>query len=217
MLVSKLIHAGKKDPMHFKDIACKNLTLNIWGHGHVWGQNSRSISPLIPEKQLSRPWKSSSRSQSGRNIPLITSFCFTSISPPIPEKQLFQNLTLKITSSRTHSGCNILLTHIPFVPCQSTHSSLRNSYFKIWPWKSSSRSHSGCIILLTHIPSIPCQSARPGFLRKSYSKTPLFSNLTLKIQIQDQGHGWGTGSYILWTNILFIMFQLILHSWDTAI
>ena len=51
-----------------------------------------------------------------------------SIGHPIPEIHLFKNLTLKIKdqghgwgqSLKSQIGCNILSTHIPFVPCQST-------------------------------------------------------------------------------------------------
>ena len=67
-----------------------------------------------------------------------------SICPPIPEIQHFQNLTLKIQGqghgwsghSKSESGCNILSTHIPFVPCQSAIPFLRYDFFKFWPWKS---------------------------------------------------------------------------------
>ena len=67
-----------------------------------------------------------------------------SIGHPIPEIQHFQNLTLKIQgqghgwgqSWKSQSGCNILSTYIPFIPCQSTLPLLRYSIFKIWPWKS---------------------------------------------------------------------------------
>ena len=67
-----------------------------------------------------------------------------SICPPIPEIQHFQNLTLKIQGqghgwsgySKSQSGCNILSTHIPFVPCQSAIPFLRYDFFKFWPWKS---------------------------------------------------------------------------------
>ena len=67
-----------------------------------------------------------------------------SIGHPIPEIRLFQNMTLKIQgqghgwgqSWKTQSGCNILSTHIPFVPCQSALPFLRYSILKIWPWKS---------------------------------------------------------------------------------
>ena len=67
-----------------------------------------------------------------------------SIGHPIPEIQLFQNLTLKIQGRghgwgegwKSQSGCNILSTHIPIVPCQSALPFLRYSVFKIWPWKS---------------------------------------------------------------------------------
>ena len=67
-----------------------------------------------------------------------------SIGHPIPEIWLFQNLTLKIQgqghgwgqSWKSQSGCNILSTYIAFVPCQSVHTFLRYSIFKVWPWKS---------------------------------------------------------------------------------
>ena len=67
-----------------------------------------------------------------------------SISYPFPEIWLFQNLTLKIQGQghglgerwKSQSGCNILSTHIPFIPCQSALPRLRYSIFKIWPWKS---------------------------------------------------------------------------------
>ena len=70
-----------------------------------------------------------------------------SICHPTPKIQLFQNLTLKIQSQghgwgqswKLQSGCNILLTHIPFVPCQSAIPFLRYSIFKIWPWKSKAK------------------------------------------------------------------------------
>ena len=55
-------------------------------------------------------------------------FRFMSIGHPIPEIRPFQNLTFKIQgqgrgwgqSWKSQSGCNIPLTHISFVPCQST-------------------------------------------------------------------------------------------------
>ena len=66
------------------------------------------------------------------------------ISPPIPEMQLFKKLTLKIQgqghgwgqSSKSQSESNILLTHIPFVPCQSGNPLLSRDFFKIWRWYS---------------------------------------------------------------------------------
>ena len=71
-------------------------------------------------------------------------FCSMSIGPTIPEIQHFQNLTLKIQGQghgwgecwKSQHGCNILSTHIPFVPCQLDLPFLRYSIFKIWPWKS---------------------------------------------------------------------------------
>ena len=56
-----------------------------------------------------------------------------SIGHPIPEIQFFQYLSLKIQDQghgwrerwKSQSGCNILSTHIPFVPCQSALPFLR--------------------------------------------------------------------------------------------
>ena len=67
-----------------------------------------------------------------------------SIGPPIPEIQHFQNWTLKIQGQghgwgghwKSQHGSNILLTHIPLIPCQSAIPFLRYDFFKIWPWKS---------------------------------------------------------------------------------
>ena len=67
-----------------------------------------------------------------------------SIGHSIPEIQHFQNLTLKIQGQghgwgghwKSQSRCNILSTHIPFVPCQSAIPFLRYDFFKFWLWKS---------------------------------------------------------------------------------
>ena len=64
------------------------------------------------------------------------------IGPPIPEMPLFKKLTLKIQgqghgwrqSSKSQCESNILLTHIPFVPCRSGIPLLSHDFFKIWPW-----------------------------------------------------------------------------------
>ena len=56
----------------------------------------------------------------------------------------WENLTLKIKgqghgwghSSKSQCGSNILLAHIPFIPCQSGIRFLSDDFFKIWPWKS---------------------------------------------------------------------------------
>ena len=67
-----------------------------------------------------------------------------SICHPIPEIRLFQSLTLKIQGQghgwgerwKSQSGCNILSTHILFIPCQSGIPFLSYDVFKIWLWKS---------------------------------------------------------------------------------
>ena len=70
----------------------------------------------------------------------LTSLRSMSIGHPNSEIRLFQNLTLKIQSQghgwgqcwKSRSGCNILSTHIPFVPCQSTLPFLRYKIFQIF-------------------------------------------------------------------------------------
>ena len=65
------------------------------------------------------------------------------ISYPIHGILLFHNLTHiqgQGHSSRSHSGSNILSTHIPFVPCHSTLPFLIQRFFIIW--LSSPRSGS---------------------------------------------------------------------------
>ena len=70
-----------------------------------------------------------------------------SICHPIPEIQFFFKFDLENPRSwswlrskwKLKSGCNILPTHMPFVPCQSAIPFLRYSIFKIWPWKSKAK------------------------------------------------------------------------------
>ena len=109
----------------------------------------------------------------------IDAFPFNSMSlgPSIPEIWQFQNLTLKIQGqgyrSKPHSGSNILLIHIPFVPCQLTLPFVRYGCFKIWPWKSKVIVRSK--VQVTHLAQhpidallfVPCQWAHP-FLRYGY-------------------------------------------------
>ena len=60
------------------------------------------------------------------------------------EMQLFKKMTFKIQgqghgwrqSSKSQCESNILLTHIPFVPCQSGIPLLSYDFFKTWPWNS---------------------------------------------------------------------------------
>ena len=144
------------------------------------------------------------------------------IGPPIPEMQLFKKMTFKIQgqchgwrqSSKSQCESNILLTHIPFVPCQSGIPLLSYDFFKTWPWNSR----------VKVMDEVTVQSHNVGVT--SYRLTSLsfhvdrpshswyiqhFQNLTLKIK--GQGHGWGHtlksqwGSNILPTHIPFLPCQ----------
>ena len=195
-----------------------------------------------------------------------------SIGHPIPEIRLFQNLTLQIQgqghgwgqSWKSQSGCSILSTRIPFIPCQSAIPFLRYDFFKIWPWKSKVKvmvevkveSHKvgvasyGLTSFSFHVKrsSYSWDTAFSKFdlenprsrswvrwrlkvttwVQHSIDSHPfnsmsishpipeiwLFQNLTLKIQ--GQGHGWGehwkslSGCNILSTHIPFVPCQLAL-------
>ena len=130
-----------------------------------------------------------------------------SIWHPIVELRLFQNLTLKFKgqghrwghSSKSQCGYNILLTHIPFVPCQSALPFLRYSIFKIWPWKW--RVKVTVLVTMTHIPFVPCQSGIP-FLSYDFFKIW-------------QGHIMGITSYHLISLSFYV--DRPSHSWDAAI
>ena len=147
----------------------------------------------------------------------LTSLCSMSNGHPIPEIQLFQNFTLKIQgqghgcgqSWKSQSGCNILSTHIPFVPCQSALPYLRYSIFKIWPWKSKVKVMGGVNveshnmgptdsnILPTHIPIVPCQSAIP-ILRYNFFKIwPWKSKVKVMGEVNVESHNIGPTFYWL--------------------
>ena len=145
----------------------------------------------------------------------LTSLSFHINWPSHSEDKTFPKFDLENPRSRwgeswkSQSGCNILLTHIPFVPCQSAIPSLRYCIFKIWPWKSKVNVMGDVDIesrniLSTHIPLIPCQSVIP-FLRYDCQ------NSTLKIQGQGHGRGerWNSqsGCNILSTHIPFVPCQ----------
>ena len=154
-----------------------------------------------------------------------------SISHPIAEIPLFQNLTLKIQDQghgrgerwKSQHGSNILSTHIPFIPCQSTIPFLRDSFFKIWPWKSKVKvmvevkcwkSQSRCNILSTHIPFVPCQSAIP-FLRYSIFKIwPWKSKVKVMGEVDIESHNMGPKFYQL-TSLSFHVNRPT-HSWEAA-
>ena len=105
-----------------------------------------------------------------------------SIGHPIPELWLFQYLTLKINgqghawghNSKSQCGSSILLTHIPFVPCQSALPFLRYSIFKSWPWKSR----------VKVIGEVTVQSHNVGLA--SYRLT------TLSFHVLQPTHSWDT-------------------------
>ena len=146
---------------------------------------------------------------------------------PIPEIRLFQNLTLKIQGQghgwESQSGCNILSTHIPFVPCQSALPFLRYSIFKKLTLKIQVQGHErggswkpqhGSNILSTHIPFIPCQSAIP-FLRYDFFKIwPWKSKVKAMVEVKVHSHKVCVTSYRL-TSLSFHVNRPS-HSWDTA-
>ena len=143
------------------------------------------------------------------------------IGHPIPEMQLLKTLTFKIQgqghgwhhSSKLQCESNILLTHIPFVPCQSGIPLLSYDFFKIWPSNSRVRVMDE-ITVQSH--NVAVTSYRLTSLSFHVDRPPIpdiqhFQNLTLKIK--GQAHGWGHtlksqwGSSIVSTRIPFVLCQ----------
>ena len=120
-----------------------SLSFHVNQPSHSW---DTTFSKFDLENPRSRSWKRWTLKVTTWVQHYIDSHPFRSMSigPPIHKIRLFQNFTLKLLgqgygweqSWKLQSGCNILSTHIPFVPGQSAIPFLRYDFFKIWPWKS---------------------------------------------------------------------------------
>ena len=120
-----------------------SLSFHVNRPSHSW---DKTFSKFDFENPRSRSWVKGELKVTTWVQHSIDSHPFDSMSigHPISEIRLFQNLTVKIhgqshgwgQSWKSQSGCNNLLTHIPFVSCQSARPFLKYSIFKIWPWKS---------------------------------------------------------------------------------
>ena len=129
--------------------------------------------------------------------------------PVIPELRLFQNLTLKIKgqghgwghTSKSQSGSNILSTHIPFIPCQSSIPFLSYDFFKIWPWKSR----------VKVIGEVTLQSHNLGVI--SYRLT------SLSFQVNRASHSWVTTFSQIWPwkSSVKVMGEVILQSHNVSL
>ena len=121
------------------------LSFHVNRPSHSW---DTTFSKFDLENPRSRSWKRRTLKVTTWVQHSVDSHPFRSMSigHPIPKIRLFQKLTLKIQgqgqghgwgeSWKSQHGSNILLTHIPLIPCQSAIPFLRYDFFKIWPWKS---------------------------------------------------------------------------------
>ena len=187
---------------------------------HSW---DTAFSKFDPENPRSRSWVRWTLKVTTWVQHSIDSHPFNSksIRHPIPEIRLFQNLTLKIQGQghgwgerwKSQSGCNMLSTHIPFVPCQSGIPFLSYDFFKIWPWKSRVKVMGEVTVQSHNVGLASYRLTSLSFHVKwaSHSWVMTFSNLTLKIK--GQGHEWGhssksqCGSNILSIHIPFVPCQ----------
>ena len=120
-----------------------SLSFHVNRPSHSW---DTAISKFDVGNSRSRSWVRSKLKVTTSGLHSVDSHPFRSMSlgHPIPELWLFENLTLKVKgqgngwghSSKSQCGSNILLAHIPFIPCQSGIRFLSYDFFKIWPWKS---------------------------------------------------------------------------------
>ena len=146
----------------------QNLTFEIQGQDHEWGQNSKWIRLPIDFTSFSLHvnrssqswdtaywkfwlWKSKVKVIAEHHIVGPTSYWFTSPlfhvnGPSHSWNTAFQNLTIKSQgqghgrgqSTKPQSVSHFLLIHIPFIPCQSALLFLWYCFFNIWPWNSQS-------------------------------------------------------------------------------
>ena len=154
------------------------------------------------------------------------------VDPPIPEIQQFQYFTMNIQgqghgwgqSLKSQCTCSILLTRIPFVPCQRA---LPITFVRCW-WAltflsiaiekldlENPRSRSWLRWTLKVTPwvqhSIDSHPCRSKSISHPIPEIQHFQNLTLKIQ--GQGQGWNErwksqhGSNIISTHIPFVPCQ----------
>ena len=154
-----------------------------------------------------------------------------SIGHPIPELWLIQYLTLKIKgqghewghSSKSLCGSSILLTHIPFVPCQSALPFLGYSIFKVWSWKWMGQGHGWghslkskrrSNILSTLILFVPCQSGIPFLSYDFFKVWPWKSKLKVMGEVDIENHNVGLAYYQLISFSFHVNWPS--HSWDTA-
>ena len=86
---------------------------------------------------------------------------------------------------------NFLLTHIPFIPCQSATPLQGYSFLKKLTWKiqgqdHNSRSHSGPNILLTHIPFVLGQIDPPTPEIQFFKIWPSKSKVKLPVKVTER-------------------------------
>ena len=162
-----------------------------------------------------------------RSIPLciqhhiqFTSLSFQVSRPSHSEIKQLQYFSLKIEGQghgrgehwKSQHGSNILLTHIPFVTCQSAIRFIRYDFFKIQPWKSK--------VKVMGEGKVESHNMGPTFYRltylsfhinppshswyKTFSKFDLSwkSKVKVMVKIKVESHKVGVTSYRL-TSLLF--------------
>ena len=188
-----------------------SLSFHVNRPSHSW---DTAISKFDVENSMSRSWVKSKLKVTAWGLHSVDSHPFRSMSlgHPIPELWLFENLTLKIKgqghgwghSSKSQCGSNILLAHIPFIPCQSgiwflSYDFFQNLTLKIkgqfHGWGHSSKLQCGSNILSAHILFIPCQSDI-RFLSYDFFKIwPWKSRVKVMGEVTVQSHNVGLTSY----------------------
>ena len=157
-----------------------SLSFHVKRPSHSWDTTFSKFDLENPRSRSWKRWTLKVTTWVQHSVDSNNPFCSMSICPPIPEIQHFQNLNLKIQGQgqgwsghwKSQSGCNILLTHIPFIPCQSAIPFLRYDFFKIWPWKSK--------VKVMGVADI-----------KSHSMGPTFYRLTsLSFHVNRPSHSW---------------------------
>ena len=185
-----------------------------------------SIGHPIPEIKLFQnwPWKSKVKVMEEVNIEshnMGPTFCrlkslsfhvnlpshswdtaFSKFDQENPRSRSWVKWTLK-----SQSGCNILSTHILFLPCQSAIPFLRYDFFKFWPWKSKVKV-MGEVDIKSHSMGPTFYRLTSQSVKKSFSASLLFSKQNRPLFYSWHNHDFHINTFIHFIRIVKEMHKM---------
>ena len=193
-------------------IQLTSLSFQVSRPSHSW---VTAISIFYLENPRSRSWVRSKFEVTNVSLTLyrLTSLSIHVNQPSHSWDTAFSKFDLKIQGQGHGSGqswkswseCNIISTHIPFVPCQSALPFLRYSISKIWPWKSKVKV-MGKVDIESHImdpifywlTSLSFHSiSHPIPEIRLFQNWPWKSKVKVMVEVKVESHKVGVTSYRL--------------------